>query len=96
MLGMGMASSHAPMMFQKAQYWPRVMGRIQAEAREHLPHSARVELATPAIIDGHIQRIEAAFATLRGELRAFRPDARSCRRPRSARSWPAGPCASMR
>ena len=75
MLGMGMASSHAPMMFQKAQYWPRVVERIPAEAREHLPHSARVEIATPAIIDWHIQRIEAAFAVLREQLKAFRPDA---------------------
>src|SRR5262245_64821059 len=75
MLGLGMASSHAPMMFQKAQYWPRMVERIPAEAREHLPHSARVELATPAVIDEYIQRIEAAFATLRGELRALRPDA---------------------
>src|SRR5262252_9118613 len=75
MLGLGMASSHAPMMFQKAQYWPRVVERLPAEAREHLPHSARVEIATPAIIDGHIKRIEAAFATLREQLRAYRPDA---------------------
>jgi protocatechuate 4,5-dioxygenase beta chain len=75
MLGLGMASAHAPMMFQKAQYWPRMVERIPLEAREHLPHSARVELATPAIIDGHIQRIEAAFATLRAQLRAYRPDA---------------------
>jgi len=41
MLGLGLASSHAPMMFQKAQYWPRVVDRIPAEARQHLPHSAR-------------------------------------------------------
>ncbi|HTY79657.1 MAG TPA: hypothetical protein VMI34_17665 [Candidatus Bathyarchaeia archaeon] len=75
MLGLGMASSHAPMMFQKAQYWPRVVERIPAEAREHLPVSARTEIATPAIIDGHIRRIEAAFATLRGQLQAYRPDA---------------------
>ena len=75
MLGMGMASAHAPMMFQKAQYWPRMLDRIPAEAREHLPHSARVELATPAIIDDYIQRIEAAFTTLRAQLRAYRPDA---------------------
>jgi hypothetical protein len=27
MLGMGMASSHAPMMFQKAQFWPRMVER---------------------------------------------------------------------
>jgi protocatechuate 4,5-dioxygenase beta chain len=75
MLGLGMASAHAPMMFQKAQSWPRVLERIPAEAREHLPHSARVEIATPAIIEAYIQRIEAAFATLREQLRAYRPDA---------------------
>ena len=75
MLGMGMASSHAPMMFQKAEYWPRVVERIPPEAREHLPHSARVELATPAVVEGYVQRIEAAFATLREQLRAYRPDA---------------------
>jgi hypothetical protein len=75
MLGMGLASSHAPMMFQKAQYWPRVVDRIPKEAREHLPLSARIEIATPAIIDGHIRKIEAAFAVLRDQLRAYRPDA---------------------
>src|SRR5919109_2939708 len=75
MLGLGMASSHAPMMFQKAQYWPRVVDRIPPEAREQLPKSARVEIATPSIIEGHIHRIEAAFAVLREQLRAFRPDA---------------------
>jgi protocatechuate 4,5-dioxygenase beta chain len=75
MLGMGMASSHAPMMFQKAQYWPRVVDRLPKEALEHLPHSMRVEMATPAIIEGHIQKIEAAFAVLREQLQAYRPDA---------------------
>jgi protocatechuate 4,5-dioxygenase beta chain len=75
MLGLGMASSHAPMMFQKAQYWPRVVGRIPAEAREQLPRSAREEIASPAIIEANIQRIEAGLATLREQLRAYRPDA---------------------
>jgi hypothetical protein len=32
-------------------------------------------VATPAIIEGHIQKIEAAFAVLRDQLRAYRPDA---------------------
>ena len=75
MLGLGMASAHAPMMFQKAQYWPRMVERIPAVAREHLPHSARVELTSPAVIEGYVQRIEAAFASLRGQLAAYRPDA---------------------
>src|SRR3989442_10736537 len=51
MLGMGMASSHAPMMFQKAQYWPRVLERIPAEARGDPPQRTPVEDATPGIID---------------------------------------------
>jgi protocatechuate 4,5-dioxygenase beta chain len=75
MLGLGMASAHAPMMFQKAQYWPRMLERIPPQAREHLPHSARVELGAPGVIEGYVQRIEAAFATLRGQLAAYRPDA---------------------
>jgi protocatechuate 4,5-dioxygenase beta chain len=63
------------MMFQKAAYWPRVVERIPAEAREQLPKSARTEIATPSIIEGHIRRIEAAFAVLREQLQVFRPDA---------------------
>jgi hypothetical protein len=46
------------MMFQKAEYWPKMVGRIPPEAREHLPHSARVELATPAVIDAYITVID--------------------------------------
>ena len=86
MLGLGMASSHAPMMFQKAQYWPRVVGRIPAEAREQLPRSAREEIASPAIIEANIQRIEAGLATLREQLRAYRPDALAHDRRRPGRS----------
>jgi len=51
------------------------MERLPAEAREQLPTSARLEIATPAVIEGHIQRLEAAFAVLRDRLRAYRPDA---------------------
>jgi len=75
MLGLGMASAHAPMMFQTREYWPRSFDRLPPETRDSLPHSAKVEAATPAIMDGYIRRLEAAFATLRGELRAYRPDA---------------------
>jgi protocatechuate 4,5-dioxygenase beta chain len=32
-------------------------------------------MATPAVVEGYIQRIEAAFATLRQQLQAYRPDA---------------------
>jgi protocatechuate 4,5-dioxygenase beta chain len=33
-----------------------------------------VEIATPSIIEGHIQKIEAAFAVLRDQVKAYRPD----------------------
>jgi len=33
-----------------------------------------VELATPAIIDGYVERIEAAFAALRAQVKALRPE----------------------
>jgi protocatechuate 4,5-dioxygenase beta chain len=63
------------MMFQKAQYWPKVVDRIPPEARVHMPKNMREEVATPAIIESKIQRIEAAFAVLRDQLQAYRPDA---------------------
>src|SRR5258708_33981486 len=74
MLGLGLAATHAPMMLQTAQYWTKVVDRIPKVAREHLPQSARVEIATPSIIEGHIQKIEAAFAVLREQVKAYRPD----------------------
>jgi protocatechuate 4,5-dioxygenase beta chain len=52
-----------------------MLDRIPHEARQHLPHSAHVELATPSMIDDYIHRIETSFATLRERLRAYRPDA---------------------
>jgi protocatechuate 4,5-dioxygenase beta chain len=63
------------MMFQKAQHWPRVMERLPREAREQLPRAARDEIATPTIIEEKVRRIEAAFAVLREQVRAYRPDA---------------------
>src|SRR4029079_19837818 len=60
--------------FNRPRYCPKVVDRIPKVAREHLPQSARVEIATPSIIEGHIQKIEAAFAVLREQVKAYRPD----------------------
>jgi protocatechuate 4,5-dioxygenase beta chain len=76
MLGFAMASAHAPMMFQKREHWARILlDRLPPETRDALPHTAKVELASPDLMDEYIRRIEAAFATLRAQLAAYRPDA---------------------
>ena len=75
MLGLGLASSHAPGMFRRKEDWPRLLNGLPPEIKGSLPHSAKVELESPEMIEGYIQRIEAAFATLRGQIEAYRPDA---------------------
>jgi protocatechuate 4,5-dioxygenase beta chain len=74
-LGLGMASSHAPGMFRKAEDWPKALERMPDHIRNHLPYTAKLEVETPGIIEGYIERIEAAFATMRAQLEAYKPDA---------------------
>src|SRR5262245_2913672 len=73
MLGLGLASSHAPAMFEPLEMWPRVDERMPPYMRERQPPTAALE--TPAVIAGYIQRIDAAFDVLRGQLEAYRPAA---------------------
>jgi catalytic LigB subunit of aromatic ring-opening dioxygenase len=75
MLELGLASSHAPIMFQPREFWPRILERLPPDVRDSLPPSARLELETPGIIESHIDRIERAFAMLHEQVRAYRPDA---------------------
>jgi protocatechuate 4,5-dioxygenase beta chain len=73
MLGLGLASSHAPAMFCPREVWPRVYAAIPDYTRQSQPHTARLE--TPEVIDSYLARINAAFAVLRARLEAYRPDA---------------------
>jgi hypothetical protein len=75
MLGLGLASSHAPGMWRAPEEWPRVMDRMSPEVRAQLPHTAKVEIESLAIRQEHYRRIHAAFATLREQFQAYRPDA---------------------
>src|SRR6476620_6642305 len=75
MLDLGLASSHAPMMFQAKEFWPRILERLRSEVRDSLPHNARLELKVPGIIETHIERINHAFAALRDQVQSYRPDA---------------------
>lgn len=73
MIGLGLASSHAPAMFCAPEVWPRVYSAIPEYTRASQPHTARLE--TPEVIASYVKRIEAAFGELRRQLDAYRPDA---------------------
>jgi len=75
MLGLGLASSHAPGMWRAPEEWPRVVERMSPEVRAQLPHTATVEIESLAIRQDHYRRIHAAFAVLRKQFQAYRPDA---------------------
>ncbi len=73
MLGLGLASSHAPAMFEPKEMWPAIYQRRPDYTRDSQPHTAKLE--TPEVIAGYLERIEAAFRGLRQQLEAYRPDA---------------------
>jgi hypothetical protein len=73
MLGLGLASSHAPALFEPQEMWPTIYQRRPDYTRDSQPHTAKLE--TPEVIAGYLERIQAAFAVLRQQLEAYRPDA---------------------
>ena len=73
MLGLGLASSHAPAMFEPKERWPLVYSRIPDYTKHSQPHTAALE--TPEVIQGYLDRINAAFEVLRHQLAAYRPEA---------------------
>jgi hypothetical protein len=75
MLGLGLASSHAPGMWRPAEEWPKSLERRPPEVRNHLPYTAKLEMESPELIESYIKRIQAAFATLRQQVQAYQPDA---------------------
>lgn len=75
MLGLGLASSHAPGMWQAPADWPRFLERMPPEIKEHLPYTAKVEMESLEIREDYYKRIHAAFAALREQVQAYRPDA---------------------
>jgi aromatic ring-opening dioxygenase catalytic subunit (LigB family) len=73
MLGLGLASSHAPAMFEPAELWPTIYGKRPLFTMDSQPPGAKLE--TPEVINGYIQRIEAGFDTMRRQIADYRPDA---------------------
>ncbi len=73
MLGLGIATSHAPAIFCPAEVWPRVYAGIPEDMKNAQPASAKRE--TPEVIREQIARVERAFETIREAITAYRPDA---------------------
>lgn len=70
-LGLGLASSHAPSMFAKAEDWPR----LQQVLTRGVPQPAALEHETADVLESYVDRIQRNFAALRAELEAYQPDA---------------------
>lgn len=73
MIGFGLASSHAPAMFEPKQRWPVVYSRIPDYMKDSQPHTAKLE--TPEVIQSYIDRINSAFDLLAEHLYAYQPEA---------------------
>lgn len=73
MIGFGLASSHAPAMFEPKQRWPVVYSAIPDYTKESQPHTAKLE--TPEVIQSYIGRINSAFDLLAERLYAYQPEA---------------------
>jgi hypothetical protein len=70
MLVLGLASSHAPVMFLPVEQWPAVYAMTIGDTPQ--PPAAAAE--TPETYPAVRRRIDAGFAALRGALAATRPD----------------------
>lgn len=72
MLGLGLASSHAPAIFCSKEVWPKAYRTNMPDYMLNSPpHTAALE--TPEVIDGYIKRINAAFDALRAQIEAYKP-----------------------
>jgi Catalytic LigB subunit of aromatic ring-opening dioxygenase len=70
-LGLGLATSHAPSMFQPAERWPD-LHRILVRDN---PQPPAVAEETPEVLAQYVDRIDKALATLEQTLVSYRPDA---------------------
>lgn len=73
MIGLGLASSHAPVIFCPPEVWKSAYDTIPDYTKESQPHTAKLE--TLDVIRSYIERIDRAFSELRTRLEQYRPDA---------------------
>src|SRR5438270_3671795 len=69
-IGLGLASSHAPVVAAPLDQWEGLYKRFTGRVPQ--PTSALLE--TPEVRETHFERIRAAFADLRGRIDAYDPE----------------------
>jgi protocatechuate 4,5-dioxygenase beta chain len=62
-------------MWRQPEDWPRFLDRMPPEVKIQLPHTARVEIDSLELRQEYYRRMHAAFAALREQVQAYRPDA---------------------
>jgi protocatechuate 4,5-dioxygenase beta chain len=62
-------------MWRPPERWAEALERRPPEIREHLPYTAKLEMESLEMRQDYYNRIHAAFATLRGQIEEYRPDA---------------------
>lgn len=72
MIGLGLASAHAPAMFCPPELWPKVYAAIPDYMKNSQPHTARLE--TMEVLREHKARCDRAFAFLRDRIADYKPD----------------------
>jgi len=70
MLGLGLATSHAPSMFRGLECW----SPIHQVLTSGVPQPPEIDKETPAILQSYIERIDNGFDALKQQIEAFKPD----------------------
>ena len=70
MLGLGLATSHAPSMFRGLECW----SPIHRVLTSGVPQPPEIDKETPAILQSYIERINHGFDALKEQIEGFKPD----------------------
>jgi len=62
-------------MWRPPEEWTRFLDRMPPEIKNHLPYTAKLEIESLELRQDYYRRIHAAFAALREQVQAYRPDA---------------------
>lgn len=71
MLGLGLATSHAPSMFRSAEVWPA----IHKVLTDGVPQPPQIQEESVEVLKSYVDRVEKGFDALRQQIEAYRPEA---------------------
>ena len=83
MLGLGLATSHAPSMFRGLECW----SPIHRVLTSGVPQPPEIDQETPAVLQSFIERINHGFDALKQQIEAFQARCPLDRRRRPGRGF---------